>query len=1185
MDEEHVRAEAQRLAARILGRSARSQTQLQPPATGPHSSPPARPRHRRRPVSGAVSPLRASASPGGRSAQPAQRGRSASPAREVVLELEPHHWRVLQLLHPRLRKLCRESLCDHSGEQRVIGFLAQHELLGSTADGTAEASPNHHRRRTRNARSIVAKRLLAAPPRSPALLGVALMRAVDGSAQRDATGALQGGLEAAWPVAALNVGAEAWGCLRDCRAAVESRGRGAVLQVLKGNRGELVRVYRHACTDEAPAAGGGRPLSPAQLRRADGRLAERRRATLTPGTALKLMAACRVVGGVLSVESVTRALELVLIFWPDKLAESTTTEGAAAGLHSSSPVQLVEFERALLLCACLGYGQALKLETSKLLRQGKTAATARPTESSKTAGLGPQEVALCYYSLLHAVESSSFGKRLRLNFRGPGDSHAASAPGVSGADEWRQSGGSGLRMLDDVVTEIEWAAMHSATTELTLKKERLLQVAAGSSHSGSAGDSARRQVERGKVLLEARQTQKQLWAAQPQPQPQPEPEPEPQPEPEPEPELRQMMEEGSDGFASAEEHELESSVLALEPHESDGGSSTVEEESQHPDLGRELARSPGEGGSGSGGGNSPIDLATVKRLSIALQEEAARIEYQTSPEGHAQHALELEEDEEHEREFYRRRRSEHQRRLDAMAAKLQRAKRGEEIVLQCQSTRLERMRKRAFVRWSRWTASRRAAAQEQWWRSTEPGARGAVLGTMPAERLRIVLLKLQLAGTKRAQRGGGPAVSSSHARQAGRSHRKRDDDAWSRGLQMACASVSRTQVTAGAEQGMTLDEFNVLVRRVARVAPNICTDDEIAIIFELAQRGQQRQSARSARSAGSSAADPAPWARGGRRQRQSMLTKERQQRDSSAGHVTGQELAQLLLDLLGADDDDGGAADTEDPMRSGSTRMRSRALSPVTRREDTSDNSNGPYSPSLGVSSPSSVRDAADASAGGTKATAGLRQNESRIRVGAAEASTNGGGRQHMHAGGGLSPPKLPQGLAWGPEPAAALASSSSSRRPDAHVNVHAAAADRHISQSRGGSSSRQQLSELQLQLREMETTMDQIDLPHDLSPPPSRSTSGSGSPRQLSPRGGGQLVLELQPEPEPMAAVEAAASWLPHDITPPSARADPTLTKAAEQEQEQAAVAGEDQEQQDDEEEELDRVLEESALWLLRSN
>jgi len=71
------------------------------------------------------------------------------------------------------------------------------------------------------------------------------------------------------------------------------------------------------------------------------------------------------------------------------------------------------------------------------------------------------------------------------------------------------------------------------------------------------------------------------------------------------------------------------------------------------------------------------------------------------------------------------------------------------------------------------------------------------------------------------------------------------------------------------------------------------------------------------------------------------------------------------------------------------------------------------------------------------------------------------------------------------------------------------------------------------------------------------------------------------------MAAVEAAASWLPHDITPPSVRADPTLTKAAEQEQEQAAVAGEDQEQQDDEEEEeeLDRVLEESALWLLRSN
>ena len=152
------------------------------------------------------------------------------------------------------------------------------------------------------------------------------------------------------------------------------------------------------------------------------------------------------------------------------------------------------------------------------------------------------------------------------------------------------------------------------------------------------------------------------------------------------------------------------------------------------------------------------------------------------------------------------------------------------------------------------------------------------------------------------------------------------------------------------------------------------------------------------------------------------------------------------------------------------------------------------------------------------------------------------------------------------------------------------------MSQSRGGSSSRQQLSELQLQLREMETTMDQIiDLPHDLSPPPSRSTSGSGSPRQLLPRGG-QLELELQPEPEPMAAVEAAASWLPHDITPPSAREEPASTKAAEQEQEQAAsplaappaVAGEDQEQQDDDDdddEELDRVLEESALWLLRSN
>ena len=71
-----------------------------------------------------------------------------------------------------------------------------------------------------------------------------------------------------------------------------------------------------------------------------------------------------------------------------------------------------------------------------------------------------------------------------------------------------------------------------------------------------------------------------------------------------------------------------------------------------------------------------------------------------------------------------------------------------------------------------------------------------------------VLLRLQLAGERQAERGGN-ATARGEAR------------SWQRGLEMACQSVSGKDLLlpSGGQQGLSLQEFQVLLRRVARIAP------------------------------------------------------------------------------------------------------------------------------------------------------------------------------------------------------------------------------------------------------------------------------------------------------------------------------------------------------------------------------
>eukprot|EP01043_Picozoa_sp_COSAG02_P063690 COSAG02_NODE_9098_length_2332_cov_1.397223_2_plen_283_part_00 len=165
MESEEVllRAEARRLAERVLQQHGRRPTMALEHSRRHAAASDSATRWRLRSwVDATVSPVRPRArSPAG--PQSGEVGRKALPSRgdiedePVVLELEPHHWRVLQLLHPRLRKLCRESLCDQSGEQRVIDFLAQHELLPPVSAAAAADAGRHHRRAATDVRRIAAK--------------------------------------------------------------------------------------------------------------------------------------------------------------------------------------------------------------------------------------------------------------------------------------------------------------------------------------------------------------------------------------------------------------------------------------------------------------------------------------------------------------------------------------------------------------------------------------------------------------------------------------------------------------------------------------------------------------------------------------------------------------------------------------------------------------------------------------------------------------------------------------------------------------------------------------------------------------------------------------------------------------------------------------------------------------------
>ena len=71
-----------------------------------------------------------------------------------------------------------------------------------------------------------------------------------------------------------------------------------------------------------------------------------------------------------------------------------------------------------------------------------------------------------------------------------------------------------------------------------------------------------------------------------------------------------------------------------------------------------------------------------------------------------------------------------------------------------------------------------------------------------------VLLRLQLAGERQAERGGNTTGQS-------------EERSWQRGLEMACQSVSGKDLLlpSGGQQGLSLQEFQVLLRRVARIAP------------------------------------------------------------------------------------------------------------------------------------------------------------------------------------------------------------------------------------------------------------------------------------------------------------------------------------------------------------------------------
>ena len=84
------------------------------------------------------------------------------------------------------------------------------------------------------------------------------------------------------------------------------------------------------------------------------------------------------------------------------------------------------------------------------------------------------------------------------------------------------------------------------------------------------------------------------------------------------------------------------------------------------------------------------------------------------------------------------RRRAQQAKLADLQASVRRAKRLERIVTRCHARHVELLVLGSWRRWVRWARGKRTAAQQRWWAASAPEMQDAVVGTISAERLRVV---------------------------------------------------------------------------------------------------------------------------------------------------------------------------------------------------------------------------------------------------------------------------------------------------------------------------------------------------------------------------------------------------------------------------------------------------------------
>eukprot|EP01043_Picozoa_sp_COSAG02_P067751 COSAG02_NODE_11000_length_1814_cov_1.050146_1_plen_411_part_00 len=399
---------------------------------------------------------------------------------------------------------------------------------------------------------------------------------------------------------------------------------------------------------------------------------------------------------------------------------------------------------------------------------------------------------------------------------------------------------------------------------------------------------------------------------------------------------------------------------------------------------------------------------------------------------------------------------------------------------------------------------------------------------------------------------------------------------WSDGLQVACTSVSRVS----PDRGMNLKEFTMLLRKVARIVPTLATDEEIATIFELAQDEQNQTKGKQQRHKRPDEGSEL-WSRRAQPSRQSLLRRERECRDDAAGFVSGLEIAQLISDLLGDIDSDillqqssasappeagrkvkqrkrhsqlKQAAKGEDhenhtqpkPIQ-GTSRLPARCLSAaaplysnhstlvVTSSSADVVRDHGPYSPSLHIGSPSST-------------TRALRQQQQ---------------QQHQQQ-------QQQHDAKFTDDTRTTLEQTSTVVRPTAHVNSSLQTAHAELTLYLDEAAKRPLTEQLEISSADPTFTSghgvgrSSMELPHDLTPPSSRSTS------------------DASPRPQPAAEEEASERWmLPHGITPPSSPSPQKDAAGASAAMRMAAIG---EELEVVESAELERVLAESASWLMQT-